>query len=375
MATATAQSIERAKLAWRRSPLPAFLRWWGGELTVMLPTRIRDWVRRGPDVVWLGAAGGVATVHRVRTRTTLAKIDFELPTEVQRAEFARACTGIDPDDRRLLLVVPAAQVLYRRLTMPAAAAADPRRVVGYELDRQTPFKPEQVYYDVRVSTDPAPAGHVALDLYVAPKSELDPVLERFAAIGAHPDGVDVQNAEGALAGVDLLPLARRPRRADRRRRTNWILAAVCVLLAVLVLSQWLDNRRAALVKMQDEVDTMRAKATQSEQLRAQLTGALAASKFLVKRKSENPSVLAVLDDLTQRLPSTAWLDALTLDDSGGLDIKGEAAKAAGLVDTLGSSKILQEPKLQGVIQPDPATGKERFELVARVRGQGAPDAH
>lgn len=375
MATTTSQSIEHAKLAWRRSPLPAFLRWWGGELTAMLPARLRDWVRRGPDVVWLGTSNGAATVYRVRTRTTLAKIELDLPKDVQRAEFARACTGIDPDDRRLLLVVPASQVLYRRLTMPAAAAADPRRVVGYELDRQTPFKPEQVYYDVRVSAETATAGHVAMDLYVAPKSEIDPVLEQFAAIGVHPDGVDVQHADGTLAGVDLLPPARRPRRVDKRRRTNWILAALCVLMAVLALSQWLDNRRAALAKMQDEVDAMRAKAAQSEQLRAQLTGALAASKFLVKRKSENPSTLAVLDDLTRRLPPTAWLDAMTLGDSGGLDIKGEAAKAAALVDTLGNSKLLREPKLQGVIQPDPATGKERFELVARVRGQDVPDAH
>ncbi len=374
MSSAIAESIERAKLAWRRSRLPVFLRWWGGELTAVLPARLRDWVRRGPDVVWLGAADGVATIRRVRTRATLTRIDFELPRDVQRAEFARACTSIDPDDRRLVLVVPASQVLHRRLTMPAAAAADPRRVVGYELDRQTPFKPEQVYYDVRVSADPAPTGHFALDLYVAPKSEIDPVLERFTAIGAHPDGVDVQNADGTLAGIDLLPPTRRPRRADTRRRTNWILAAICILLAVLVLSQWLDNRRAALAKMQDAVGTMRTKATRSEQLHAQLTGALAASKFLVKRKLEDPSTLAVLDDLTHRLPSTAWLDAMTLDDSGGLDIKGEAAKAAGLVDKLGSSKLLQEPKLQGVIQPDSATGKERFELVAHVRRQGAADA-
>ena len=156
---------------------------------------------------------------------------------------------------------------------------------------------------------------------------------------------------------------------------NFILGLVCILLVVLVLSQWLANRRAALAEMQDEVQAMRARATQSEQLRAQLTGALAASKFLVKRKSENPSALAVLDDLTRRLPATAWLDVLTLDDQGGLDIKGEAAKAAALVDTLGSSKLLQEPKLQGVIQPDPATGKERFEMVARIRQQGAADGH
>ena len=375
MATAGAQILERAKLAWRRSPLPGFLRWWSGELTAMLPAGLRAWVRRGPDVLWLGAAGGNAIVRRARTGATLISIPPGLPPEIQRTEFARACAGIDPDDRCLLLVVPASQVLYRRLVMPAVTAADPRRVLGYELDRQTPFKPEQVYYDVRVSADPAPAGQVALDLYAAPRAEIDPLLERFNAIGAHPDAVDVQTPRDTLAGIDLMPPERRPRRIDRRARANFILGLVCVLLAVLVLSQWLANRRAALAEMQDEVQAMRAKATQSEQLRAQLTGALAASKFLVKRKSETPSALAVLDDLTRRLPATAWLDVLTLDDSGGLDIKGEAAKAAALVDTLGSSRLLQEPKLQGVIQPDPATGKERFEMVARVRQQGATDGH
>lgn len=344
-------------------------------MTALLPAGVRAWVRRGPDVLWLGEVDGNAAIRRARTGATLASIAPGLPVEVQRAEFARACAGIDPDDRCRLLVVPASRVLYRRLVMPAAAAADPRRVVGYELDRQTPFKPEQVYYDVGVSADAAPAGQVALDLYVAPKAEIDPLLERFNAIGAQPDAVDVQTADGTLAGIDLMPPGLRPRRIDRRARANFILGLVCILLVVLVLSQWLANRRAALAEMQDEVQAMRAKATQSEQLRAQLTGALAASKFLVKRKSENPSALAVLDDLTRRLPATAWLDVLTLDDSGGLDIKGEAAKAAALVDTLGSSRLLQEPKLQGVIQPDPATGKERFELVARVRQQGAADGH
>ncbi|MBS0383469.1 MAG: PilN domain-containing protein [Proteobacteria bacterium] len=375
MASTSAQSLERVKLAWRRSPLPAFLRWWGGQLTALLPARLRAWVQRGPDVLWLGAQAGVATVRRARTRATLAGIAFDLPEDVQRAQFVEACRGIDPDDRRLLLVVPAGQVLARRLVMPAAAAADPRRVAGYEIDRQTPFKSEQVYYDVRAGRDPAPPGHVVLDLIVAPKSVIDPLLDRFSAMGAAVEGIDVQGPDDTLAGVDLLPPARRPRRTDRRRRGNAILAAACVLLAVLVLSQWLDNRRAALAAMQADVDAMRAKATQSEQLRAQLAGALAASKFLVKRKAENPPPLAVLDDLTRRLPDNAWLDMLTLDDSGGLDIKGEAAKAAALVDTLGSSKVLQEPKLQGVIQPDPATGKERFELVARVRHTEAADAH
>lgn len=374
MATASAQSLERLKLAWSRSPVPGFLRWWGGELAALLPARMRAWLQRGPDVLWLSVRPAELSVKRGNTGAVLATIPANLPADAQRIAFAGACAGSDPDDRRLVLVIPAESALHRRLVMPVAAAADPRKVVGYELDRQTPFKPDQLYFDVRVSADPAPAGQVVLDLYAAPKAELDPMLERLGAIGVRPDAVDVQTADGSLAAVDLLPFDLHPRRVDRRRRLNWALAAACVVLVVLVLAQWLANRRAALAQMQTQVAAMRAQASRSEQLRAQLAGALAASKFLVKRKAENPPPLLVLDELTRNLPPTAWLDAMTLDDSGGLDIKGEASHAAALVDQLGKSRILQEPKLQGVIQPDPATGKERFEVVARVKQAGAGDA-
>jgi general secretion pathway protein L len=369
------QSLERMKLAWSRSPLPGFLRWWGGELIALLPPRLRVWVQRGPDVLWLSVNPTELGAMRVRTGAVLATIAADLPADVQRVTFAKACAGTDPDDRRLVMVVTAAAVLHRRLLLPLAAAADPRKVVGYELDRQTPFKPEQLYYDVKVSKDSAPAGQVVLDLYAAPRAELDPMLERLAVIGAQPDAIDVQRADGRLAGVDLLPPGRRPRRVDKRRRLNGWLAAACVVLAVVILAQWLGNRRAALARMQDEVAAMRTQATQSEHLRAQLVTAMSASRFLVKRKAANPPPLQVVDELTQRLPADAWLDALTLDDSGGLDIKGEAAHAAALVDTLGGAKMFAEPRLQGVIQPDPATGKERFELVARVRQNEARDAH
>lgn len=340
----------------------------------MLPMRLRGWVCRGPEVLWLSIRDDVVDVHQTATGRSLASIDAGLPGDVQRATLAEACAGIDPDDRRLLLIVPHAQVLVRRLVMPAAAAADPRRVAGYEIDRQTPFKADQVEYDVRESPGAAPHGQVALDLVAVPKATLEPMLARCASLGVRPDAVAVATGDGVLAGIDLLPRDRRPRRADRRGRANWLLGAACVLLAVVVLLLWLDNRRAALVRMQAEVDAMRAQASQSEQLRGQLTGAIAASKFLVKRKADHPTALAVLDDLTRRLPDSAWLFALTMDDSGGLDIRGEAAKAAALVDTLGISRVLQEPKLQGVIQPDPATGKERFEMVARVRQAGTDDA-
>jgi general secretion pathway protein L len=341
----------------------------------MLPARSRAWLLRGPDVLLLAARDDAVRVWRANGRIPLCDIPVGMPADAQRAAVARACAGIDPNDRRLVLVVPASQVLHRRLVLPVAAAADPRKVAGYEIDRQTPFKPEQVHYAVRISNAPVAPGHVSMDLYVVPQGVLDPILARLAGLGLAPDAVDVETADGERAGVDLSAGSPRPRRLDRRRRLNRMLAAACLVLAAVVLATWLDNRRAALASMQDEVDAMRPQAIQSAQLRAELVAASGASGFLVKRKLESPSLLALLDDLTRRMPGDAWIDMLTLDSSGGVDLKGEAPKAAALVDRLRASPLLQEPKLQGVIQPDPATGKERFELVARVRAGNASDAH
>ncbi|MGH8163863.1 MAG: PilN domain-containing protein, partial [Rhodanobacteraceae bacterium] len=269
-----------------------------------------------------------------------------------------------------VLLLPPGCALRRRLQLPAAAASDLRRVVGYEIDRQTPFKPELVDYDVRVLDVAAPPGQLVVELVAAPRAQIEPLLERLRTLGITPDVIDVciDDTTGAgRLGVNLLPLSSRARRAHPRRRVNAILIAACVLLAVLAMSQWLANRRAALDTMQAQVDTLHAQARQASGLREELVNAAGASGFLAARKRATPSALSVLQDLTARLPSDTWLERFSLDAQGGVDMQGESAKAAGLIDTLRASPLLTEPKLQGVIQPDPATGKERFDLAAQLR--------
>ncbi|MEO6968820.1 MAG: PilN domain-containing protein [Rhodanobacteraceae bacterium] len=367
--------FERARLAWQRSPAPRFFAWWGGELSALLPVRLRAHLLRGPDVLLLSAHLDALRVRRERTGDTLAQIAWTLPIEEQRAMFAQACRGIDASDRRLVLLLPPGCALRRRLQLPAAAASDLRRVLGYEIDRQTPFKPEQVDYDVRVLDAGAPPGQLVVELIAAPRVQIDPLLERLRGLGIAPDAVDVcvDDTPGAgRVGVNLLPLGSRPRRAHPRRRINAILAAACVLLAVLAMSQWLANRRTALDAMQAQVDTLHAQARQASGLREELVNAAGASGFLAARKRATPSALSVLQDLTARLPPDTWLERFSLDAQGGVDMQGESAKAAGLIDTLRASPLLTEPKLQGVIQPDPATGKERFDLSAQLRANGEP---
>ena len=367
--------MERARLAWQRSPGPRFLAWWGGELAGLLPAPLRARALRGPEVLLLDVEPDGLRVHRERTGDLLARIEANAAPEEQRAAFLRACRDIDRSDRRLLLLLPSGFVLRRRLQLPQAAAADLRRVVGYEIDRQTPFKPDQVWYDVRVLDLAAAPGQLAVELIAVPRAEVEPLLARLLGAGVVPDAVDVAvdpNPANGRLGINLLPSPQRPRRAHPRRRANLIMTAVCIVLAVIVMLQWLGNRQAALDAMQAQVDTLHAQARQATALREQLVNAAGASGFLAARKRATPSPLAVLQDLTKRLPGDTWLQRFSLDSTGQLTMQGESAKAAGLIDALRDSQLVTEPKLQGVIQPDPITGKEHFDLSAQLRGTGKP---
>ena len=50
----------------------------------------------------------------------------------------------------VILCLPADKVLTRTLTLPLATEENLREVLAFQMDRQTPFTVEQVYYDYGV---------------------------------------------------------------------------------------------------------------------------------------------------------------------------------------------------------------------------------
>jgi general secretion pathway protein L len=85
-------------------------------------------------------------------------------------------------------------------------------------------------------------------------------------------------------------------------------------------------------------------------------------------------MLALLADLTRRLPDSAWLERLSIDADGQVGMQGQSRQAARLLDALKGSPLITDASFQGSIQPDAVTGKERFYLVAQLRHAPAPTA-
>lgn len=375
MSTAT-QSLrpwmDRVRHAWRASPMPRFLGWWGGELRSLLPLRWRGWFGSGANWHLLQHAGTQWTLRRSGQHEALASwndatTDDAVPARPVALEAA--LRDVDREDRRLALLLPAAVVLRRTLALPLAARDNLLQVVAFEMDRQTPFSAAQVYYAVRELATPAVGGRFNAELVAVARTTLDPLLANLRQQGVSIDAVDLAVADGRL-GVNLLSPEQVPRRAHPRRRLNLVLVAACVLLLALVLGEWLHNRQLALGQMQAEVASMRSEAQQVASLRQQLQDNAGAAGFLAQRKKNTVSMLSLLQEVTARLPDNAWLERFSVDNSGQIGFQGQSQQAVKLLDALKGSPLITDAGFQGSIQPDPATGKERFYLTARV-GQPA----
>jgi len=358
--------VDRVRRAWRGSPLPDFFRWWGGELRALLPARWRRHLAGGAQWFLLQHEGTAWSLRAAGNSVVMTRWNDDDDSLIQRAALTSALKDVDSEDLRLALLLPADDVLRRTLALPLAARDNLPQVMGFEIDRQTPFGQAQVYYAVRELPSVAAAGRVNAELVVVTRSALDPLLALLGTLTFPIDAVDVAVGNDRL-GVNLLPPEQTPRRVRPRLRLNLALAAGCVLLLVLTLGAWLHNRQTALAQMQATVDSMRSDAQQVSVLRQQLQDNAGAAGFLAQRKKNTVSMLSLMQDITARLPDTSWLERFSVDNTGQVGLQGQSVQAAKLLDALKDSPLITDASFQGSIQPDPSSGKERFYLVAQLR--------
>ena len=324
---------ERLRARWRGGPVKAFLHAWGQELLSSLPPGVQ---------------------RRLRPNADPRRLDWPLA-----ADLAPGARGV--------LMLPADAVLVQRLALPAAVGRDLRQALSFELDRFTPFTPEQVHYAAR--REGVADERLWVTLALVRRAFLDECLEQCALRGISLDGVDVRNVQGQPMGFDLLPESYAPGKRDRAPKLILGLGLLCVALLAALPLLWIHNREAALDAMQIEVQGLRRQAAEAGALRTARDENRDALRLLIERRLRQPPRALVLGELTECLPRDAWLQSLEIRTDGQLDMSGVSARASALIGDIKRCAHVTDAQFQGVIQPDPASGGERFYLRARVRGE------
>ena len=363
---ALAKPWQDLKRVYAGSALARFFSWWFGELAQLVPRRFRDALVDRPEELEVRLEPGIVSLWREGADSALLVLPDDQEPAARQAEIAR-CLARFQVPPMLAFRMPSGRVLRRRLNLPLAAQENLRQVLGFELDRQTPFRSDQVYYDCRVlGVDPV-ARQISAELVLAPRAELDGELQRVAQAGLALDRVDADDEEERRSlGVNLLPPERRAQRRDWNLRINVALGAAALVLLLLAMNQSVANREAALGELRDQVDKSKREARAVGQLRTELADAVEGANFLAERRRQQPVVIELLHDVSARLPDDTYLSRFALNN-GDVQLQGLSAEASKLVPILQHSDLLDSPAVQGAITPDPRTKKEQFVIQAKPK--------
>jgi general secretion pathway protein L len=90
----------------------------------------------------------------------------------------------------------------------------------------------------------------------------------------------------------------------------------------------------------------------------------------LRARREEPALLEIWEEATRILPAHTWLSELRLAETAEgrqVVMTGFSAAAASLVALLDASAVFTEASLVGPIAVDPAEGKERFIIQAKLK--------
>ena len=345
--------------------LRGLLAWWGAGLAAWLPSSWRQALAASTDRLLLQVQGEGLQLRR-QGAGGMQDI-ASLPVPPAPAEGVDPLAGVltrQAADLPRWLLLPAASGLRRHLLLPAAARERLREVLGFEIERQTPFAAADVYYDGRV-LGVRDDGQLQAELVVVPRARADAASAQLGALSGWLDGIDLADADGRPLGVNLLPALQRHQRANPWRLWNIGLFALALLALLLGLSQVLDNRRAAAAQLQADVAKRSVQAREVSRQRQRLVDAVEGGAYLQAQRNARPSVIEAMDELARRLPDGTYLEKVSIE-GGQLTLIGLSNQAAALVGKLEGARQWRAPALSGALQPDPRARSDRFTLVAQL---------
>src|SRR5262249_53993468 len=108
--------------------------------------------------------------------------------------------GLTPDalahvprsaDQSVVLRLRETDVLCKTLTLPLAAERDLDQVLTFEMDRETPFSDDEVFWSHRIVGRDRQRGQLSVRLFLVPRPTLGRLLDALAQAGMRPHRAEI----------------------------------------------------------------------------------------------------------------------------------------------------------------------------------------
>lgn len=331
----------------------AQLRFWRQQLLACLPATAAERITAGVTPFILEVGNERARLYRDGR---------------QLGEILLGSTVVDPSVAALLkphehplsVSVPTEWVLNRTVALPAAAQENLRQVIGFELDRFTPFSAAQVYFDYHLNTRGGGADMLSVEVALVPRKRVDGWLDALRSAGI---AVDTLSAASLWDGANLLPPELRPKLNLKRLAQRMLPVALIIVLlgAAMALPLW--QKREIAISLQSKESALRSKAGEVIKLRENVDKEIKSLEAIRDQWQAFPPVLDVLQVLTNLLPDDTSLQRMEVKGNT-LIINGTSSSASSLIGLLQNSPAFDAPHFLSPVTQQ--RGKEVFNLSASI---------
>ncbi len=339
-----------------------FFTWWIGQLSDLLPAR---WVRFGSigeDALVVSPVGPLSgeidsigiNLRRHGRETALGhfRVAADLLEELPR-----------PPSNRFVLRLRQADVLAKTVTLPSAAENHIHQALSFQMDQETPFALDEIYWSHFISRRDRQSGRLSVRLLLVPRQSLAPLLGALDHVGIVPNRAEIGD------GPDqdrILPLDDGGSLdGSQRRAVLWPTAVCCLLLALGTIATPFVRQATSLASLDRDVAAGRATAAEAEQLRRDLDRLSDTINLVESERDKAGQPLATLATLTRILPDDTYLTEVTLQQRK-VTLSGHSAAAARLIGALSSGEGLRNVAFAAPVTRLEAIRAELFTITAEI---------
>ncbi len=350
--------------------VPGFLRWWEAELRAILPEKIKQLFNERYSLLIIEPDNDQLAV-KLMTREQIQRIG-KFPIN----ELGWAQLQVLRDEKQtlanaeVLIRLPENCTVMKKLYIPEAAAANLKQVIAYELDRYTPFTMDQVYFDFIILGKDKINNQIAIQLFLAPKNKVDPVLKKIQDWGLQPDYVDCPQIPGINANFhqqyNLLPEEKR-RKKDKTPKIILLSSILMVmLLFVLVLFMPLWMKGQTVEALRGEVRKTEKQAQSVNVVKQKIDALYQQSATIIGKKSREPSLTEILEVLSSVIADDTWLMQFKYYKHK-LNLQGLSPSASALIGVLEKTGYFHNTRFVSPVTRDRRSGLERFQIATEIK--------
>jgi general secretion pathway protein L len=329
-----------------------YVTWWAEQMLGFLPERFRRAGADASDAIIVEPQGTLSDVREVALLSRRGRLTKPL------GRFALDAGGMGAARRALdhprrpsatHVSLPSGVLIEKRLDLPLAAERELDQVVAYEMDHETPFSADEVWWICTVENRDRTLGKLALRLSFIPRAAVVELVATLDRATLRPTALEAIAADGAKR---IIPLSGARQARSWTARAVPFAAAACAALALAVAALPFLQQALTMAAVERRIAQLTPAAEEAAALRQRLDATGVGGDVVAAERARLGDPLAVLAAATGLLPDDTYLTEFSMRQRK-LALIGQSADAAKLIGVLAGDPAFTDPAFSA-----PVTRKE-----------------